>query len=80
MSNFDERGGIVFEPWIFSAIEEDGCMDTSEGLINKVSKYLANSPNDVINTAEFRNVCIACNVDPDSFSQSDLERLQRKLK
>jgi len=80
LSNFGERGGIVFEPWIFSAIEEDGYMDTSEGLINKVSKYLANSQNDVINTAEFRNACIACNVDPDSFSQSDLEKLQRKLK
>ena len=40
---------------------------------------LAGSPNDTIDTAEFRNACYRCGVDPDSFTQSDLEQLQRKL-
>lgn len=69
----------MFKPWMLAAMEDEGYMDTSDGLINRVAKYLAKSPNDTIDTAEFRRTCIACNVDPDSFTQSDLDKLQRKL-
>ncbi len=69
----------MFEPWMLAAMEEEGYMDTSEGCINRVAKYLANSPNDTIDTNEFREACYACNVDPDSFTQSDLDKLQNKL-
>ena len=70
---------MSFKPWMLAAIEEKGCMDTSEGCINAVAHYLAKCPDDEINRATFRRACYACNVDPDSFSQSDLDRLQRKL-
>lgn len=69
----------MYKPWMLAAMEEEGYMDTLDGLINRVAKYLANSPNDTIDTAEFRRACIACNVDPDSFTQSYLDKLQRKL-
>lgn len=69
----------MFKPWMLAAMEDEGYMDTSDGLINRVAKYLANSPNETIDTAEFRSACIACNVDPDSFTQSDLDKLQNKL-
>ena len=69
----------MFEPWKLMVIEEEGYMDTSDSLINRVAKHLANSSSDVIDTNEFRTACIACNVDPDSFSQSDLDKLQNKL-
>ena len=68
-----------FEPWMLAAMEEEGYMDTSEGCINRVAKYLSKSPNDTIDTDEFRRACYACDVDTDSFTQSDLEKLQRKL-
>ena len=61
----------MFKPWMFAAMEDEGYMDTSDGLINRVAKYLAKSPNDTIDTEEFRSACIACNVDPDYFTQSD---------
>ena len=63
-----------------AAMEERGYMDTSESLVNRVAQHLAKSPNDKIDTDEFRRACIACNVDPDSFTQEDLEKLQRKLR
>ena len=69
----------MFKPWMLAAMEEEGFVDTSDGLINRVAKYLAKSPNDTIDTAEFHSTCIACNVDPDSFTQSDLDKLQKKL-
>ena len=57
----------------------DAYEDENTKLINKVAYYLAKSPNDNIGAAEFRNACIACNVDPDSFTDSDFRQLQRKL-
>lgn len=69
----------MFKPWMLAAMEDEGYMDTSDGLVNRVAKYLANSPNDTIDTEEFRSACISCNVDPDSFTQSDLDKLQNKL-
>lgn len=70
---------MAYKPWHLSAMEDAGYTPTNTGLINKVANYLANSSNDIIDTDEFRNACIACNVDPDSFTQKDLEQLQRKL-
>ncbi len=70
---------MAFKDWHLAAMEEAGYMDTNTGLINRVANKLAQSPNDIINTAEFRSACIACNVDPDSFTKSDFEQLQRRL-
>lgn len=68
-----------YKSWHLAAMEENGCTTTNDGLINRVAYYLAKSPNDTIDTAEFRRAFYACNVDPDSFTQSDLDKLQRKL-
>ena len=68
-----------YKPWHLAAMEEHGYTTTNDGLINRVAYYLAKSQNDTIDTAEFRRACYACNVDPDSFTQSDLDKLQRKL-
>lgn len=71
---------MELKPWMLAAMEEKGYMTTNEGLISRVANYLSGSPNDIIETDEFRNACISCNVDPNSFSEEDLERLQSKLK
>ncbi len=70
---------MAFKAWQLAALEEYGYMDTDDGLINRVVRRLAESPNDTIDTAEFRSACNASIVDPDSFTQSDLDKLQRKL-
>ncbi len=70
---------MAFEPWQLAMMEEYGQTDTGDGLINRVARRLAQSPNDTIDTAEFRSACIASGVDPDSFTQNDLDKLQRKL-
>ena len=70
---------MAFKDWHLAAMEEAGYMTTNTGLINRVANKLAQSPNDTINTAEFRTACISCNVDPDSFTKSDFDQLQRRL-
>ena len=70
---------MCFEPWMLAAMEEAGYGDTNEALLNRVANHLSESPNDVIDTSEFRSACMDCGVDPDSFTQDDLEKLQSKL-
>lgn len=69
----------MFEPWQLAMMEDYGLMDTNTGLINRAARKLAESPNSTIENEEFRSACLGCGVDPDSFTQSDLEQLQRKL-
>lgn len=69
----------MFKDWQLAAMEDYGLMDTNTGLINRVARTLAQSPNDSIDTAEFRSACLSCGVDPDSFTQEDLDQLQTKL-
>ncbi len=68
-----------FNPMILSILEEEGCTDTSDGCINRVAKYLTENGSETIDTEEFRNACYVCDVDPDSFTQSDLIKLENKL-
>ena len=69
----------MFEPWMLAAMEEAGIMDTKEGHINRVANYLKNNTFGDVSYDQFRSACIACNVNPDSFDQQDLDRLQYKL-
>lgn len=69
----------MFKDWQLAMMEDYGMMDTNTGLINRVARHLAKSPNETIDTEEFRSVCLFCGVDPDSFTDSDLDQLQRKL-
>ena len=70
---------MTYKVWHLAALEEYGYTDTEDGLINRVAQYLANSPNGTIDTEEFRTACITCGVDPDSFTEGDLCKLQQKL-
>ncbi len=70
---------MEFKGWHLAAMEEAGYMDTNTGLINRVANYLAKSSVEEIDLAEFRKACYAVGVDPNSFTQSDLDKLQKRL-
>lgn len=70
---------MAFEPWMLAAMEDAGYMDTSHGLNMRVANYLAKNGSDEIGEDEFRGACVACGVDPDSITQSDLDDIQDKL-
>ncbi len=53
--------------------------DSDSALVNRVAQYLADSPNDTIETDEFRRACHACSVDPDSFTAADYAQLEKEL-
>ena len=68
-----------YKPWQLAAMEESGYMDTNISLIHRVANFLPKSSNDTIEPEEFRRACVVCGVDPDSFTQSDLNQLQALL-
>ena len=59
--------------------EEAGYGTTNTALINRVANYLAKYGSDNIGNDEFIKACYACNADPYSFSQKDLEQVQERL-
>ena len=69
----------MFDPWMLAGMEDDGLLDTSRSLNMRVARYLAENGSDDIGDDEFREACIACNVDPDSITSSDLIEIQNKL-
>ncbi len=68
-----------FAAWHFAAMEDMGLLDTSDSLINRVARYLIAQDESEIDEEMFRSACEACGVDADSFTQRDLEQLQRAL-
>ena len=69
----------MYKAWQLAAIEAAGYMDTkvsSSESNHRIANYLAEYGSDNIETDEFRDACIACSVDPDSITSSDLEEIQ----
>ena len=70
---------MEFKDWHLAVLEDYGYGDTNTALINRVAHNLSKSKSDVIDIDEFIRACGACGVDPYSFTQKDLDELQRKL-
>lgn len=70
---------MAYKPWQLAAMEEFGYMDTNYGLIHRVAQYLSQISGDITGEEPFREACIACGVESDSFTQEDFAQLQRIL-
>lgn len=70
---------MAFLPWQLAVMEDYGLMTTKEGLINRVARYLADNAEGTVDESFFRDACFNCDVDPDCFTDYDLEKLQKKL-
>lgn len=67
------------DPGFLAYMESEGVGDTSEALISRVAQILNDGQNDTVSTEEFRSACFTAGVDPDSFTQADLDVLQMML-
>ena len=70
---------MKLKAWHLAALEDYGYGTTNTALINRVARYLAKNKLDIIEREEFERACVACGVDPYSFTQDDFNELQRKL-
>lgn len=69
----------MFEPWQLAAIDEAGYNGIREDHIDKVAKSLLSTGLTEIDRYTFESHCRKCGINPDNFSQSDLNALQNRL-
>ncbi len=69
----------MFEAWQLAAIDEAGYNGIRDEHIEKVANSLSAAGVTELDRETFENHCRKCGIDPDNFTQSDLERLEKML-
>lgn len=66
----------MFKPWQLAAIDDAGYNGVRSEHIERVAKSLQSEKVTYIDRDTFDNHCRKCGIDPDNFTQEDLDRLQ----
>lgn len=69
----------MFEPWELAAIDEAGYNGIRDEHIEEVASSLSAAGVTEVDRVTFENHCRKCGIDPDNFTQSDLEQLEEIL-
>lgn len=69
----------MFEPWQLGMIDEAGYNGIRDEHIEKVADSLLSTGLTEIDRGTFESHCYKCGINPDNFTQSDLDRLEEKL-
>lgn len=69
----------MFEPWQLAAIDAAGYNGIREEHIDLLAESLLATGITEIDRSTFEYHCRKCGIDPDNFTQADLDRLQEKL-
>ena len=69
----------MFEPWQLAAMDDDGYNGIRDEHIDRVAVSLLATGLTEIDRSTFDYHCRRCGINPDNFTQSDLERLEEKL-
>ena len=69
----------MFEPWQLAAIDDAGYNGIRDEHIERVAESLLLTGLTEIDRSTFDYHCRKCGIDPDNFTQDDLNQLQKKL-
>jgi len=69
----------MFEPWQLGMIDQAGYNGIRAEHIRKVGDELNKLPYDDLDENDFRSACLRAGVNPNNFTQSDLDDLQEYL-
>ena len=70
---------MAFEPWQLGLIDEAGYNGIRRDHLERVAREIEKLPGDILDTTAFRNACYRAGVNPNNFTQSDLDDLQDYL-
>ena len=77
---YQREGGInMFKAWQLAAIDGAGYNGICDEHIERVASSLLFTGETEIDRSTFEYHCHKCGIDPDNFTQEDLERLQENL-
>jgi len=70
---------MPFEPWMLADINHAGYNGITDAHINAVAREIVEMGIVQVSKLDFEYACRRCGIDPDSFTQDDLERLEDRL-
>ena len=70
---------MPYEPWMLAAIDHAGYNGIGQAHIEAVADQILSSGITQVSRADFDSACRRCGIDPNNFSQSDLDRLEQRL-
>lgn len=70
---------MLFEPWMLAAMDEAGYNGIRNEHIDAVAAELLSTGRTDISRADFETACERCGIDPDNFTQADLNALEDAL-
>lgn len=70
---------MFFEPWMLAAMDAAGYNGIREDHIEAVAAELLGTGLTEIDEDTFRTACRRCAIDPDNFTQSNLDELETML-
>lgn len=70
---------MSFVPWMLAAMDEAGYNGIRDEHIDAVANELRRTGETVIDTEAFNAACRRCGIEPENFTQRDLDRLQDML-
>lgn len=71
--------GVDFEPWMLAAIDEAGYNGIEEDDIARIAEELPDIDFEDLDEDDFRDACYRAGIDPDNFSEEDMEALMDYL-
>lgn len=69
----------MFEPWQLAAMDEAGYNGIREEHIERLADSLRSTGLSDIDNETFERHCRKCGIEPDNFTQDDLDRLEDEL-
>ena len=70
---------MPFEPWMLAAIDQAGYNGIRQEHIEAVAEQILRTGLTEVSRQDFDAACHRCGIDADTFTQSDLDRLQERL-
>lgn len=70
---------MAFAPWELAAIDQAGYNGIRDEHIDAVAEKLLSTGKTEIDRQTFDNVCYSLGINPDNFTQDNLNKLQEKL-
>lgn len=69
----------MFEPWQMAAMDEAGVFGVRQKHIDAVAEEILRTGITDVSRQDFDRACWNCHIDPSSFTQEDLVRLEQRL-
>ena len=68
-----------YEPWMLAAMDRAGYNGITDAHIEAVAREIMEAGIAQVTRKVFDEVCHRCGIDPDNFTQDDLDRLEEQL-